>query len=149
MLNWLQSQREAAGLPASPQTKAFDPSLEAMIKSLCCWLLLGLAFSGCTTRSKARAQAAFAAGQQQALAQLRDAQRMIIRVLGNVRNPEIPWTEGLTLAQAIVAAGCYDQRDPREVVVIRRGERIAIEAKVLLRGDDVPLEAGDTIEIHP
>jgi len=121
-----------------------------MNKSLCCALLLGLAFSGCPTRSKARAQAqaAFAAGQQQALAQLRDAQRMIIRVLGNVRNPEIPWTEGLTLAQAIVAAGCYDQRDPREVAVIRRGERIAIEAKVLLRGDDVPLEAGDSIEIH-
>ena len=121
-----------------------------MNKSLCCWLLLGLAFSGCTTRSKARAQAqaAFAAGQQQALAQLRDAQRLIVRVIGNVRNPEIPWTEGLTLAQAIVAAGCYDQRDPREIVLTRRSERIPIDTKILLRGDDVPLEAGDTIEIH-
>src|SRR6266567_2562659 len=122
-----------------------------MNKSLCCALLLGLAFSGCPTRSKARAQAqaAFAAGQQQALAQLRDAQRMIIRVLGHVRNPEIPWTEGLTLAQAIVAAGCYDQRDPREIVLIRRSERMPIDTKILLRGDDVPLAAGDTVEIHP
>jgi len=58
-------------------------------------------------------------------------------------------TEGLTLAQAIVAAGCYDQRDPRAIVLIRRGERIAIGTKILLRGDDVPLEAGDTVEIHP
>src|SRR5258706_13185932 len=96
---------------------------------LCLSLLVVLAFSGCTTRSKAKAQAqaAFAAGQQQALAQMRDAQRMIIRVIGNVRNPEVAWTEGLTLAQAIVAAGCYEQRDPREVVVIRRGERIPID----------------------
>jgi hypothetical protein len=122
-----------------------------MNKSLCCWLLLALAFSGCTTRSKARAQAqaAFAAGQQQALAQMRDAQRTNIRVIGNVRNPEVPWAEGLTLAQAIVAAACYEQHDPREIVLIRRGERIAIDTKILLRGDDVPLEAGDTIEIHP
>ena len=122
-----------------------------MNKFLCCWLLLLLALSGCTTRAKAKAQAqaAFAAGQQQALAQMRDAQRTNIRVIGNVRNPEVAWTEGLTLAQAIVAAGCYDQRDPREVVVIRRGERIAIGTRILLRGDDVPLEAGDTIEIHP
>ena len=122
-----------------------------MNKFLCGWLLLVLALSGCTTRSKAKAQAqaAFAAGQQQALDQMRDAQRTNIRVIGNVRNPDVPWAEGLTLAQAIVAAGCYDQRDPREVVLIRRGERIAIDTKILLRGDDVPVEAGDTIEIHP
>ena len=114
-------------------------------------LMFVLALSGCTTRSKAKAQAqaAFAAGQQQALAQMRDAQRTNIRVIGNVRNPDVPWTEGLTLAQAIVAAGCYDQRDPREVVLVRRGERIAIDTKILLRGDDFPLEPGDTIEIHP
>jgi len=122
-----------------------------MKQLLCCSLLLALLVCSCTTRAKAKAQAqaAFAAGQQQALAQLRDAQRMIIRVLGNVRNPEIPWTEGLTLAQAIVTAGCYDQRGPREIVLIRRSERIPIDTKILLRGDDVPLEAGDTIEIHP
>ena len=121
-----------------------------MNKFLCCALLFVLTLAGCMSRSKAKAQAqaAFAAGQQQALAQLRDAQRLIVRVIGNVRNPEIPWTEGLTLAQAIVAAGCYDQRDPREIVLTRRSERIPIDTKILLRGDDVPLEAGDTIEIH-
>ena len=123
----------------------------AINRFLCCLLLLVPALAGCTTRSKAKAQAqaAFAAGQQQALTQMREAQRTNIRVLGNVRNPEIPWTEGLTLAQAIVAARCYDQRDPRQIVVIRRGEHITIDTKILLRGEDVPLEPGDTIEIHP
>jgi hypothetical protein len=122
-----------------------------MNQLLCCSLLLAVLVSGCTTRSKARAQAqaAFAAGQRQALAQMRDAERKIIRVLGNVRNPEVPWTEGMTLAQCIVAAKCYDQSDPREIVVIRRGERLTIDTKTLLHGEDVPVEAGDTIEIHP
>jgi len=122
-----------------------------MRKYLNWFLLMALAASGCTTKSKARAhaQAAFAAGQQQALTQMREGQHANIRVVGNVRNPDVPWTEGMTLAQAIVAAGCYDQRDPRQIVVIRRGERTTIDPKILLRGDDVPMEAGDTIEIHP
>ena len=121
-----------------------------MNKFLCGSLLFVLPLAGCMSRSKAKAQAqaAFAAGQQQGLAQMRDAQRTNIRVIGNVRNPDVAWTQGLTLAQAIVAAGCYDQSDPREVVVIRRGERITIDPKILLRGDDVPLEPGDAIEIH-
>jgi hypothetical protein len=118
---------------------------------LCLLLLIVLALSGCTSRSKASAQAraAFAAGQQQATAQMFDAQRTSVRVLGNVRHPEIPWADGLTLAQAIVAAECYDRRDPREIVLIRQRERIPLDPKILLRGDDVPLEPGDTIEIHP
>jgi len=76
-------------------------------------LLLVLATSGCTSRAKARAQAqaAFAAGQQQALARMNDARRTSIYVIGNVRYREIPWSEGLTLAQAIVAADCLDRRD--------------------------------------
>lgn len=122
------------------------------MKTCLSWfLLMTLVASGCTSRSKATAQAkaAFAAGQQRALAQMSEAQRTNIRVLGNVRHPEIPWADGLTLAQAIVAAECYERRDPREVVLIRRGERIPIDPKILLRGDDVPLEPGDTIEIHP
>ena len=118
---------------------------------LCLSLLIVLALSGCTSRSKAGAQAraAFAAGQQQAFAQTLEAQRTNIRVVGNVRHPEVPWADGLTLAQAIVAADCFDRRDPRQVVLIRRAERIPLDPKILLRGDDVPLEPGDTIEIHP
>jgi hypothetical protein len=113
--------------------------------------LLALVSSGCTGRSKAQAQAraAYADGQHQAWMRMQDAQRTSIRVLGNVRYPEIAWTEGLTLAQVIVAAECLDRHNPRQIVVVRQRERFPIETNALLRGEDVPLEPGDTVEIHP
>ena len=113
-------------------------------------LLLGLAVGGCTSRSKAqaRAQAAYAAGQQQAMTRMQDAQRTSIRVLGNVRHSEILWIDGLTLGQVIVAADCLDQR-PRQIVVVRQRERFPVDPDALLRGQDIPLEPGDTVEIHP
>jgi hypothetical protein len=114
-------------------------------------LLLALALAGCTTRSKANKQSreAFAAGQRQGLAQVADAQRVNIRFVGPVRQPEIPWAEGLTLAQAIAVADYVDARNPRAIVIIRQGRRIPIEPETLLRGEDLPLEPGDTVEIHP
>jgi hypothetical protein len=120
-------------------------------KFLCCSLLLAFALAGCASRSKARAQAqaAFAAGQQQAMAQMADAQRTNIRVLGNVLRPEIPWADGLTLAQAIVAAQCQDRGTPRQIMLIRQRERILVDPKMLLGGEDFALIPGDTIEIHP
>jgi len=115
-------------------------------------VLLGVvAAGGCTSRSKAqaRSQAAYAAGQQQAMMRFQDAQRTSVRVLGNVRNPEILWTDGLTLGQAIVAAEWLDRQDPRQIVVVRQRERFSVDPKSLLRGTDLPLEPGDTIELHP
>ena len=114
-------------------------------------LLLALALAGCTTKSKANKQSreAFAAGQRQGLAQAADTQRVNIRVLGPVRQPEVTWADGLTLAQAIAAADYADARNPRAIVIIRQGRRIPIEPETLLRGEDLPLEPGDTVEIHP
>ncbi|MCU0785891.1 MAG: hypothetical protein MUF81_17975 [Verrucomicrobia bacterium] len=114
-------------------------------------LLLVLALPGCTTNSKSDKQAreAFAAGQRQGIAQAEEARRVNIRFLGPVRQPEIAWANGLTLAQAIAAAGYADARDPRTIVVIRQSGRIPVDPKTLLRGEDLPLEPGDTIEIHP
>jgi len=114
-------------------------------------LTLALPLCGCTTKSKAKAQAqaAFAAGQQQAYAQMQQAQRTSIRVLGPVRNPEIAWTDGLTLAQAIAAANCTFEHDPKAISIIRQRGRVPIDPKILLQGQDVPLEPGDTVEIHP
>ena len=125
--------------------------MKPMNKFLCWSLFFALALAGCASRSKARkqAQAAFAAGQQQAMAQMAEAQRTSIRVVGNVRRPEIPWADGLTLAQAIVAAQCQDRGNPRELVLVRHGERFLVDPRILLRGEDFPLEPGDTIEIHP
>ena len=118
--------------------------------TLASWLL-ALALAGCTTRSSAnkQARAAFAAGQQQGLAQAEDARRVNIRFLGPVRQPEIVWADDLTLAQAIAAAGYTNTRDPRTIVVIRQSGRITVDPKDLLRGEDLPLEPGDTIEIRP
>jgi hypothetical protein len=114
-------------------------------------LLVALALAGCTTKSKANKQSreAFAAGQRQGLAEAADAQRVNIRLVGPVRQPEVPWADGLTLAQAIAAADYADARNPRAIVIIRQGRRIPIEPDTLLRGEDLPLEPGDTIEIRP
>ena len=113
--------------------------------------LCALATGGCTSRSKAqaRAQAAYAAGQQQALVRISDAQRTSIRVMGLVRNPEIPWTDGLTLAQVIASAEYLNQHNPRQIVVVRQRERFPVDPNALLRGQDFALEPGDTVEIHP
>lgn len=114
-------------------------------------LLSIMVFTSCTTRSKAQARAreAFMAGQSQGVAQANEARRINIRFLGPVRQPEVPWQEGLTLLQAIAAAGYSDPRDPNVVTLIRQRERVPIPPQALLAGKDVPLEPGDTVEIHP
>ena len=122
------------------------------MKSVLVFLLaLAAVFPGCTTRSKANARAreAFVAGQRAGFVQADDARRTNIRVLGPVRQPEIAWVDGLTLARVIAAAGYSDARDPRSIVVIRQREQIPFDPQALLRGDDLPLEPGDTVEIHP
>ena len=114
-------------------------------------LAVVLASSGCTTKSKARVQSqtAFTAGQQQALNQLNEARRINIRVVGPVQNPEVTWSEGLTLAKTIAAARITVRQDPKAIFIIRQGERAFVDPKWLLRGGDLPLEPGDTVEIQP
>jgi len=75
-----------------------------------------------------------------------NAQRVV--VIGPVQNPEVQWTEGLTLAQAILAANCTGHRNPKEIILTRQGETTWIDPKDLLRGNDVPLQPGDTITIR-
>lgn len=117
----------------------------------CAAALVAVAACGCVSRSKARQQAAvaFAAGQRQAFDAVTEARRIHIRVLGPVRHPEIPWVEDLTLAEAIVAADYTLPGDPRAIFIIRQGERVFLDPKRLLRGEDVALQPGDTIEIQP
>jgi len=114
-------------------------------------LIFSCAWCGCTTKSNARAQgrAAFNSGQQQAFAQVNEARRVNIRVIGPVHNPEITWTDGLTLAQVIAAAQITSRGDPKAVFIIHQGERALVDPKWLLRGGDLPLEPGDTVEIQP
>jgi len=88
------------------------------------------------------------AGQKAAFTTMAAAQRTSVVVIGPVQNPEIQWTDGLTLAQAIATATYTGFGEPKEIVLLRQGERATISAKDLLHGKDVPLEPGDTITIH-
>jgi len=119
--------------------------------------LLLLSLTSCVTKSKAKAQAheAFFAGQQQAMAMAHAPQAQgpgavqgqTVTFIGQVRNPVIPWTDGLTVAQALVMANYLDASDPREIFVVRNGQATRIDPKRLLSGEDMPLQPGDIIQI--
>jgi hypothetical protein len=105
---------------------------------------------GCTTRAdaNAKARAAYQAGRQSA--QAAQAQGPIVQVVGDVQNHVIPWTEDLTLVQALVAAEYRGIGDPSQISVIRDSQQIDVNTQDVLRGrQDLPLEAGDRILIRP
>ena len=114
-------------------------------------LILALAVTGCTTRSKSRAAAqnAYLAGQNAALQQQLVAQFNGVTVIGAVQRSQVPWVVGLTLAQAIATANYTGEVVPKHIIITRQGESAALEAKVLLDGTDIPVEAGDVIELGP
>jgi len=116
-----------------------------------CILLLVFTACGCASKSKAqaRARAAFMAGQQQAIARVYDLDRTGIRILGPVQNPLVAWSEDLTLARTVVAAGYVGARDPREIIIVREGQSIRVDPGQLLHGEDVPLQPSDIVEIRP
>jgi hypothetical protein len=112
--------------------------------------LLVLLGTGCVSKSKANAQAraAYLAGKQQGMAI--KAQGPAVWFVGNVRQPLVPWTNGLTLAQALLTANYQGQSDPGQIMVYREGQPpINVSPKELLQGSDLPLEAGDRVEIRP
>jgi len=119
------------------------------------WLMLLVAalacVCGCASKPDSRRQteAAFQAGQQQALQQLYEARFPVVTVFGPVRNPKIDCTPDLTLVRAIVAAGYQGIGDPREITLHRGNEETHINPKDLLTGKDWPLQGGDRIEIIP
>ena len=116
----------------------------------CLFLTLFLVVSGCTTKSKANAQAraAFLAGQARGMAA--QSQEPSVWIVGNVRRPVIPWTDDLTLAKALIEADYQGFGDPIQITVLRNGQPpVNINPKELLQGQDLPLAAGDRIEIRP
>jgi hypothetical protein len=113
-------------------------------------LLLATSFCGCVTKSQARAQAqaAYLAGQNDALAKMAADQRTSVFIVGPVRNSEVPWVEGLTLVQAIATANYTGFHNPKTITITRQGEQATVNPKDLLNGHVVPLEPGDTITIR-
>jgi hypothetical protein len=129
-------------------------------------LLLAVAASGCTTKSSARAQAreAYLQGQVAGMSRAQamsgeraqtqaqadaETQAMSVTVVGPVKNSIVPWMEGLTLAKLIVAAEYLPTSDPREITVVRAGQKVPVDPKRLLNGEDAPLLPGDIVELHP
>jgi hypothetical protein len=114
-------------------------------------ILFGLLanFWGCASKENQRAewQKAFLAGQQQAQQQAQ-AQQPSVTIRGPVKRPVVPWSEGLTLARALVLAEYYGFTDPRNILITRQGTVYQVSPRKLLNGlEDPELEAGDIIEL--
>jgi hypothetical protein len=99
------------------------------------------------SRSRLESQNAFLAGQNAALKQ-QLAQYNGVTFVGAVQNAQVPWVAGLTLAQAVATANYIGQAAPRAVVITHQGETAVLDAKVLFSGVDIPLEAGDIVELR-
>ena len=112
-------------------------------------LLIALSATGCVTRSKSQAQIAYLAGQNMILQQQLAAQFRGVTVIGAVQNPQVAWVEGLTLAQAVATANYTGKAEPKQIIITHQGESATLDAKVLFSGTDIPLEAGDVIELRP
>jgi hypothetical protein len=120
-------------------------------------LLLGVAGGGCVSKSKAeaRARAAYAAGQREAMAKMQLAQAQTqaqgqgpsVTILGEVRNGVVPWTEGLTLRQALVAADYCGATDPVQIIVVHNGIGRQYDPKHLFNGPEVPMYPGDIVQL--
>ena len=128
-----------------------------MRKLIICNLLVGLGamvMTGCVAKSTAQAQAraAFMAGRNQGLSQAQPAQPPqfpAVTVLGNVKFSNVPWTVNMTVAKAIVEAEYLGAGDPTDIIVSHNGEVTNVNPARLLKGDDMPLDVGDRVEIRP
>ena len=127
-------------------------------------LILALLACGCASR-KARKQAqmgrAYAAGVQAARTQMQQAQTPQpmsqpvpsttdpqVRILGSVKNPVLTWSEGLTLARALVLAEYEKSSVPTVITIFRNNQPLQIDPQQVLQGADYPLFPGDIVYIQ-
>ena len=110
-------------------------------------LATALSMAGCVTKSKAQAMArqAYLDGQRSAFASMKVQQN--VAVLGDVDHHQVPWVDGLTLAQAIATAHYNGLHDPKVILINRRGEIGHINPRDLLHGRDIPLDPGDIVTV--
>jgi hypothetical protein len=104
----------------------------------------------CTSNARARVQAdaAFRAGQEQAVRN-EEARKRGITFTGPVSNSLIPWTEGLTLSQAIAAAGWNTKGDPRLIILTRGAEIVTMTPAQALEAATEPVHPGDHVDMLP
>jgi hypothetical protein len=131
--------------------KRSTESSRGMLLLVCGTLLVAVGLEGCVSKGEAKAQAraAFMAGQQQAMARMQQAQGPSVTINGEVRNHVVPWTEGLTLAKAVLAADYCGAKDPGQLFIVHNGIATRIDPKQLLSGVDIPLQPGDIVQLVP
>ena len=115
-------------------------------------LMIPLMLNGCASdRSdqQTEAQRQFLAGQDEAFAILERSGVPVVRVAGPFERPVIQWQEDMTLAQAILAAGYLDNRDPGQIIIQRGPTALNIDPAILLQGEDVQVQSGDVIHVLP
>ena len=93
-----------------------------------------------------QARQAYMAGQAQATKQWQAERPPEVVVRGPVKNPVVPWADGMLLSKAIVDSDYTGFMNPVLIRVVRGGQ-MAYEVKGidLLQGHDFPLEAGDIV----
>lgn len=132
--------------------------LRQSVHYVCAGISLSLLLTGCAgNNAKAKQEqlkraynAGVEAGKVQAQQQMQQAGNRVPQVtfLGHVENPAVVWSEGLTLAKALVEAGYKDQNAPSSITIYRNGEPMRVDLQSLLGGEDYPLFPGDTIVIQ-
>jgi hypothetical protein len=135
-----------------------------LIRFLTLTLFIASLACGCAGKSKKQAEMrrAYAAGVQAAQAQMRQTQMPPpvtsqpvpsstdpeVRVLGSVRNPVLTWSEGLTLARALVLAEYEKSTVPTAITILRNNQPLQIDPQRVLQGEDYPLFPGDIVYIQ-
>ena len=122
---------------------------EIVARAWCCVVLsLGPGLGGCASKGKVDPRNAFLEGQQRAWTAQQLNEEPAVFFSGMVRNPRVPWTEGLTLARGLLAAEYTGALDPTRIQITREGVTRIVDVRRLLRGQDDPLlEPGDVVEV--
>jgi hypothetical protein len=71
-----------------------------------------------------------------------------IVISGAVKNPVIPFYDGLTLTRALNAADYYGGPQLAQIAIIRTGQKPIYMNPKQLQTQDMLLEPGDRIELH-
>jgi hypothetical protein len=144
------SKSETKTLSANGGGAALADTLTSVLRSNSLWMLaVSVAVTGCANKERQRAEMfkAFAAGEEHAR-QEQQAKQPKVSFRGPVKNPMVPWSEGLMLTKALAAAEYTGLASPRNIMLMRQGQVYQINPRRLATGqDDVELQAGDVIEL--
>jgi len=71
-----------------------------------------------------------------------------VRILGAVKNPLLIWSDGLTLARALVLAEYQRNSAPSSITIYRNNQPLQIDPQAVLNGADYPLFPGDIVYLQ-